>query len=171
MNVNFWVDAFLHAIVLYLFLSLFYIYYITDLNVKVINKELNRNIQSTIETMKKSDKTLQNLEFPNIDPIIQSLNRPDPVAEANNKWLFKTIILTNIFLWSALIFVVVLMKYHCGDDIHFLHIVVENIVTFFFIGIVEYMFFTKVASQYIPVDPSFLPTRFVNSLINKFNGK
>ena len=41
---------------------------------------------------------------------------------------------------------------------------IENIVTFIFVGVIEFWFFTNVASKFIPAPPSILFTSLLNSL-------
>ena len=57
---------------------------------------------------------------------------------------------------------IVYIYYSFGVTISLKDLVVENIVTFLFIGIVEYLFFVNVAFKYIPAPPSLLTASFVN---------
>lgn len=45
---------------------------------------------------------------------------------------------------------------------------IENTITFIFIGIIEYLFFTNVALKYVPCKPSILSTAFKKSLVKQF---
>jgi hypothetical protein len=48
-------------------------------------------------------------------------------------------------------------------------IVVENIILFSLIGIVEYLFFTYVAMKYLPVEPSLVTRNIISEIKDVFN--
>ena len=51
-----------------------------------------------------------------------------------------------------------------GIDINWKRIIIENIIIFVFIGTIEFIFFTKVASKYIPVTPDLLSKTILERL-------
>ena len=44
------------------------------------------------------------------------------------------------------------------------HVFMENILTFTFVGMIEIMFFIKIASKYIPAPPSLVYKAFLESM-------
>jgi hypothetical protein len=48
------------------------------------------------------------------------------------------------------------------------HVVLENCITFFFVGLVEIMFFINIASKFIPAPPSTIFTSLLSNLQNQF---
>lgn len=88
----------------------------------------------------------------------------DPIAEQNNNWLIKVVIMVNIMLFIIFILPTLILKYVCEKDIPIKHILIENLVIFALIGVVEYLFFTHIASKYIPVKPSTIVHSFIESL-------
>jgi hypothetical protein len=46
----------------------------------------------------------------------------------------------------------------------------ENIITFMFVGLVEYLFFTQIAFKYIPAPPSTMVSTLVNAFKETFAG-
>jgi len=74
-----------------------------------------------------------------------------------NETLFTNVILINVILFVFLIFFIgytYLTKALSGKEI--LHIIMENIVTFIFVGMIELWFFLNVASQFAPAPPSLI---------------
>jgi hypothetical protein len=51
------------------------------------------------------------------------------------------------------------------------HLAIELLVIFACVGVIEFWFFTNVASKYVPVKPTVIITTFKNTLIDKINGK
>lgn len=74
-----------------------------------------------------------------------------------NETLFTNIILINVILVVFLLFFIGYIYFTgnlSGKEIF--HIVMENIVTFVFVGMIELWFFLNVASQFIPAPPSLI---------------
>ena len=71
--------------------------------------------------------------------------------------IFVLLILLSIFIT-----IVLTLFLGCDKRFSLKHILIENTIVFILIGIVEYMFFTKVAIKFIPTPPSLL----VNTLID-----
>ena len=61
----------------------------------------------------------------------------------------------------------VLLKYECGSNLKIEEIIIENLIIFAFVGLVEYYFFTRIALKFVPVEPSFISKQFINSLKEK----
>ena len=58
----------------------------------------------------------------------------------------------------------VLLMYQCNQCIPLKDILIENGLTFFFVGIIEYLFFTKVALNFVPTKPSLLVNTFFDDI-------
>ncbi len=54
-----------------------------------------------------------------------------------------------------------------GVKPHFTHIVIENLVMFAFIGMVEFFFFTKIASNYVPATPDVASNAVMDNIKTK----
>jgi hypothetical protein len=51
---------------------------------------------------------------------------------------------------------------------HVKEVVIENLITFTFVGIVEFMFFKHIAFKFIPVAPSFISQQFLEKVQKLF---
>lgn len=167
-DTTFGVNIGFHSLILFTFLSVFFVFYISNVSKQAMESELKENIHSGLMSQLKSlpiesKQLLRRLPY---DQLTKMFSKPEKAMEMNNKWLFSTILTVNVLLWTMLIFSVVLLNKNCGQNIDIQHILIENGVAFAFIGIVEYLFFTHIALKYVPVEPSVIPKEFLNSLQN-----
>lgn len=168
LDTEFIIDATTHALILFLFLSVFFIVYITKVSKEAIERELENNIRDAFKERLK-DLTIEQKERLRLLPydlLKKMYSEPEKGMVMNNKWLFRLIIIINIILVIVLIGIIILMKTTCNKEINMTHILIENGIAFIFIGIVEYLFFTKIAIKYIPVEPSFISEKFIDTLKN-----
>jgi hypothetical protein len=121
---------------------------------------------------------LENRHVPLIkNPVSNILNyyatlfsKDDPTREFYNNNLINTIIHIDILLIFILfLFTIVLLKSDSITIIDVGQIVLENFITFFFVGIVEYLFFSNIALYYVPSLPSNLYSGIISNLQSNFN--
>jgi hypothetical protein len=99
------------------------------------------------------------------DYYLKLFKQDDLSREKNNTQLFNSIKITNILLiMFAAIYIVTLLYSKLLNVDDFLHIVLENCITFFFVGIVEIIFFLYIALKFIPTSPSLLLESLMFSL-------
>lgn len=103
--------------------------------------------------------------------IIGKLDNVNPLVKVSNDGLKSTLITANVFTWCAIIILILLTtKYNCcNDNIDFKFMFWENIITFIFVGIVEFLFFKMIASKFVPIEPSFISKETLNRVKNMFN--
>ena len=118
-------------------------------------QKANKDSNGDLETKIKNPSTQAGLTI-----LSNMYSKPNPVTEDNNRWVARVNMLIVLIILISLILVVGVLHFSCGKCVPIKDIVMENIVVFIFIGIVEYMFFTKIAFNFIPVPPSTLVTSF-----------
>jgi hypothetical protein len=163
---NFGVNVGLHIVILFTFLSLFFVFYITKISKATIENELSENIEKAIHGAvgEHKNELAEFLDKLPVNTLDKLYDQPEKGLNVNNKWLFKTILIINMALWILLIISVVLLKYKCGEVIDIKGLLIENALVFSCIGIVEYVFFTKIALKFVPVEPSFISQQFITSV-------
>ena len=92
---------------------------------------------------------------------------PDPVTFEHNVWIFRTIIIINVFLVLFVILAYVLAR-HFGKCINLWELLGENLAIFLGVGVIEITFFYFVAMHYVPAPPSTLVNSVVSSIQNVF---
>lgn len=168
---NLTINVLIHVLILFAILSVFFFFYISKLEKQVFEKEIKKLMDENEEkllnqidsdTKGASKKTLQSLK-PGLDVLQRMYDRPSEKLQIYNRWLVKTDVLALVIVLITIIAIIASIYFNCGTCIPLWDIIKENIVIFIFIGIVEYMFFTKVASQYVPAPPSLLASSFFES--------
>jgi hypothetical protein len=189
---NFIMNSILHALILFSFLSVFFILFIAKVTTDAFQDEADSLVDGMINK-DYVDNVLTNitnfiLKIPMVRTLftllgIESIKTPDPdklrhiannfnvnskLTDAKNNGLFKLIITINIILWIFYIIICIIIK-NIDSSFHISEIIIENLIIFIFIGIIEYYFFTKIALKFIPVVPSFISKKFIEMLIQKIN--
>jgi hypothetical protein len=97
-------------------------------------KALNELDPSSKVALKSSIKTID------IDKLINLYSVEDKTFTVHNEWLFNVIIIITVSLFIVTIIAMITTKLLC-NDIHLTHLVVENLIVFAGIGMIEIMFF------------------------------
>jgi len=170
-DVNFNINLFLHFLILFSFLSVFFIFFISKVSTDAFNNEVEHLIHELL-----SDRVKELKQTPEFDEVIrqlplkklyESFQKKTKAVEIHNDNLIKLVVIINILLWILFISMTVLLKYECNSNLNIGEIVIENLIIFAFVGLVEYYFFTRIALKFIPVEPSFISKQFMNSLKDK----
>jgi hypothetical protein len=103
-----------------------------------------------------------------IDAAIERFSVPLAVIAERNWWVRLRAL---EFISALLVFVVVIfmvLAFSCRKCTGAGAIVRENLITFLFVGGVEYLFFTHIASKYVPAPPSMMATTLVETFRKAF---
>ena len=168
----------LHVFILFVFLVVFYFAYAEGLEQKSINKELHSvidsQVSSVLDSFKKASGSKSELTRRFV-PSRESLEKISSRLESESKDTKKTQWIRNnnmnlkttaviIALGLCLLFFIQWIIYRFilkKNDIHMKHVLLENLVLFSIIGGIEYLFFTKIATHFVPVMPDTLSTSVV----------
>ncbi len=169
-KINFTVNIAVHITILFAFLSVFFIFYVSKITQSTLNNELKSNITNGINnslnkldipTNRKIKEVLNSLPLNTLEKIYSN---PDPIVQKQDNWLFFTVLIINIFMVFSIILTYVILRYSCNMCIPIQHIIAENLAIFGIIGVVEYLFFTRIALKFVPAPPSLLITSMFDSL-------
>jgi len=161
-------DLGLHALILFTFLTSFFLMYISKLTVNELKEQLSTIIENDlgnlIQENKKKYGDMLTIPLNNIpyDKLKEYYKKKDIFQQNNNAWLTESLIITNLCLLIIVTGSIFLMSYICNIKIDIKELILLNVYTFVGIGIVEYLFFTHVALNYVPTPPSLL----INTIIN-----
>jgi hypothetical protein len=150
-----------HCFILFTFLSIFFIFYITKLVKSAFIKEIIHLIDDGMKSFKLPFNIPNGLD---LNKLIQLYSKPDQTTGMYNDLLMKSLIIVNIILWVGLIVVISILKYYNWDTLELSVILLENCLIFIFIGIIEFLFFTQVAFKFVPVEPSFMKFQLIKTL-------
>ncbi len=178
------IDVFVHIIILLTVISIFYFVMIAPLESKELTEQITNQIDSNMNTV----YTNINKDTDNIfNEIVKKLNTPDGKGastldimseyyskpdESTQNWnlipLFGTIIVL-IALLGGFFAIWGTLTQSCNKCVPVGRILLENIVLFGLIGIIEAVFFMFIAKQYVPVKPSYFINQTLSSLKKTFN--
>jgi len=142
---------------------------------KIMSNAINNNVQDlAIDNIDKlyytaspeDQKKIQLiLRQANLETVLNIYDTPTEDRTINNSWIEKLNYIIVTLLIVTIIIAVLISKGYCGN-ISIVEILSENLIIFMCIGVVEFLFFTKIIIKYIPAYPSTLSKVFVNALKN-----
>lgn len=164
-------DVLLHIVLLSSFLFLFFTFHVAKVSRDSIQKEVKEIIKSTVDKTDTSfessfleNNSLTSLIGPMKDINTRLFNTPSEAVKKNNNTVSVVSILFIVF--SAFLFVLLscILRFYCGQSIDMTRIIIKNVITFFFVAIIEVVFFKLVISKYVPVTPSYMVTSTINEI-------
>lgn len=164
------INIFLHVLILFTFLTVFFIMFVSKITKKAFENEvghlIEKNLGKSIDdlTPEKRQVISDILKFFPFDKFEKRYSQPTEFIEERNYFIKLGAIITSIIGIIGIILILFVLKNTCGICVPMSHIITENLVTFLFIGIVEYLFFVNVAFKFVPAPPSLL----VKTLISRF---
>ncbi len=176
-DTSFLLNAFFHVFVLILFLTIFFTKVISKIEKDTLSAEIeyevNENLQNALKAGDSSGNIKEILSTVDDLGVFQTLDKmysqPDAEQEMHNKWLFGVAIGSVAVLFIMCALFAMTLSLSCGQCIPITHIVVENLIIFSGIGIVEYVFFTNIALKYIPTKPSLIVKSAIEALKDSIN--
>lgn len=167
--VNYSTNIMIHVFIIFSFISIFFLFHISKISKKVLEDEIKHEMEENVPKMLRlipSELTpsLQNVAN-NVDVnlVDKIYGTPDTCVNTYNNWLDRTMYSVMIYLFIILV-IIVLLSFMFGGELHFNEILLENFIIFIFVALLEYGFFTYIASNYAPTLPSFVVTATLNSV-------
>ncbi len=173
-KINIGIDMGVHALILFTILTSFFLLYITKLTRKEISNQVGNLIEDSVPKIIQNGKKELGPDFIAIlkeipyEKLKKEYSGPDEYQELNNSWLKEIIILTNIGLFILVTGTIMILSFLCNSNINIVEILKLNLITFTFVGMVEYLFFTNVALKFVPTPPSLMLTSIIDNLRNYF---
>lgn len=174
------INGALHVLILFSFLTILFFTLVTSIETKTFEEQItdmtNSSTKEAFKNLSQQDKEriskIINADMGGgqsaIDIAIEHYSKPDPVNVERNMWVKITAIEIIIAIFVCLVVVLLVLIFSCNKCIGIFDIIKENIITFIFIGAVEYMFFVNVALKYVPVLPSTLSTSLIKYFKESF---
>jgi len=164
------VNVLVHVLILFTILSSLFVFYITKVETKVIHDQISSAIQSNLYTsLQTADPTgslktlLKSLPLSTAATIY---SQPSSDITVQNLWITHI----PIFVIVTLILILIVSYISCGRCYNMLHVLGSNLIIFIFIGIVEFLFFTKITLNYVPAKPSLMTQQMYTTLQQSTSG-
>ena len=181
-NLNIIINVLIHVAILFSFLTIIFWTYIKNIEATNIQQQLSQITEnSTINILNKflafkdewnenhSEKIIITKEMWNkivswCNQEIQKSSQINVYIIKHNKTIFKTVMIIMIVLWSVTLFLIITAKCILKKQFPLMWIISQNICLFTVVGFLEFWFFTKVVSKYIPVSPSSISETILDEL-------
>lgn len=158
LDYNFIINVAVHIFILALFLTVFFFMYISkltkehieDLLKSVISDGMNKYLDEL--NIKLNGRVPWTKLKEIADRTVQKYQEELPEIIENNKKIKRNITIALIVYFIVLVGVIVYLKYQ-GKDINLKFILLDNLIIFSAIAVIEFYFFTRIASQFIPLNP------------------
>ena len=161
-------DIMIHTVILFTFLAAFFFFYISKIEQKAFEDEIANLIDDNLGPAIADNKDLLYPIVMPIKPMLKQFQnsyiKPDRYITESNKLIKFTAVFVILLLLCTILTIILTVKLDCGKTVNITHIILENIVVFIFVGIVEFWFFTNIAIKYIPTSPSLMVNTLIDSL-------
>ena len=167
--INFSLNASLHVFILFTFLTVFFIVYISKIEKDAFESQIKNTIDSNVKTyIGNLDATTKSrvkiiINSPIIEILEERFKRPDPSITEHNWWVEHLSIGIIIVIGLIILTGISTLYFGVGQCAPVLEILKENIIIFIFVGFIEYIFFINVALKYIPAPPSLLVKTIIDT--------
>ena len=168
---KFYLNAVMHATFLFAILVAMFVLVISQKEKSAIQSELQDGITTFLAPVVAQGQPLYNALLVISDAKLQNLDSVFSKADAyiddeNNRQIVEavTIISLMVFGFAGTYLCLRLSSNFC-HEIHAL--LLENIITFMFVGAIEYWFFTTVALKFIPTPPSYFVTTLRDEVLKQ----
>ena len=99
-----------------------------------------------------------------LDNYILQYSQPNSLLKIHNDAIINYGIQISIIFFIITITLIIFLKYACNKCINVTKLLLENCITFIFVGGIEYWFFMTYAFKYIPAPPSTLITTAIDTV-------
>jgi hypothetical protein len=180
-NEKFRVNFFLHGLIMFTFLTVFFYVFLSKELFGAFSGQLNSQLNNALKNIPPKYNLNNNLNSLNLNKDAKTLvkkgldnykqlyDKPDIEVENANNALIRNVFLVNAVLWGLFILYVIGTKFVFHHEVNIFHIVLENLATFAVIGYAEYYFFMNYAMAYPPVTPNYISTQIIDLLKTKIS--
>ena len=166
-------DIMIHTLILFTFLSIFFFMYVSKIEKNAFESEIGDLIEKTITNMLDKNKTNAKIVLSDGKGILTNLQNlytmPSNYSRERNTLVKFSAIFIIVLLICCILSIIITLKVDCGQNVHMGHIIIENILVFICIGIIEFWFFSNVAIKYIPTSPSLMIDTMITALKKELN--
>jgi membrane-bound ClpP family serine protease len=163
----------LHVMILFCFLTVFFFLFISKRESaavsEVVSSSIKGNVDGTLTSLRAAEK-----QYPGLNIDWESVNDKAKNMEANSQGTSQYITDNNNKLkiisysiiggiFALLVVAFLYFQFYRKFALSYGQIIATNAITFAFVGLVEYLFFTNIASKYVAVTPSLIN----NSIIER----
>lgn len=165
-----------HVWILLIFLAFFFFKFVAQREAEIMTDQLNKPIQKEVPIVLSSIHDLdQQLDCPSHQGMIdwekvsdmanelENENGPDHDVVKHNRELILYSVILCVTIFILLVGAIIYFSVHKKYDIRLKEILINNMIIFILVGIIEALFFWTVALKHVSV----IPAKMVNDIIDR----
>lgn len=160
-------DVYIHIMILVIVLSIAFWMLIAPTEKRTFEGEITNQVNNSMKGILDKNRSILKSMKPNVnifETMSKYYSKPDSTIKVYNTWLKRVNIVIILILIINFFILWLLMRFSCGRCVPVRQIFMENIFLFMCIGIIEVIFFLKVASKFVPITPSFMANTVIDGL-------
>jgi hypothetical protein len=160
-------DLYIHIMILVVVLSIAFWVLIAPTEKQSFETEITNQLNTSVKNIIAKNPDVIKAMKPQkniLETMSKYYSKPDSTTKDYNTWLKRVNIIIIVVLIVNFFILWILLRFSCGRCVPVKKIFMENIFLFLCIGIIEVIFFLKVASKFVPVTPSFMTNTFIDGL-------
>ena len=161
-----------HIIILFSFLALFFFLYVSKIEEQAFKDEIGNvietNIQSALTNRREYSLPLVKQAIPFLEYAKVQHSQPEQVSEKQNMLVKFSAGFTVLMLIGICVSIILTLTLDCNKHVPITEILLENTATFILVGIIEFLFFTKIAMKYVPAPPTLMMKTIINVFKESF---
>jgi len=170
---NYTLNISLHVLILFSFLTIFFFSFISHLEKKTVDKTLTSVINDKVgQLLDNIDKYDVKIDWNGVNNIAENIKKDATGELADLKKNHRNLLIVGITMITCLFAILsglyVYFTLYKGINVSWKRILVENLITFSLVGLIEVAFFMKVASKYVPVTPDLLSKTILDRIKYQF---
>lgn len=151
---EFVLDAFFHIFTLSLILGLFFFFVVAKLERDNLQNEMEDGIKKGLDSITNyPNNPVLSTELTTMTKLYEKENEADKVY---NQGLIYQCLTILVLLLFGLVCVFLTMRWSAHKCPNLGRIVLQNLLLFGAIGVIEFLFFQHIASKFVPVMPSYM---------------
>ena len=146
-------DAFIHIFILCLILGSFFFFFVSNIERQALNDQMENGIKKGLEDYNPSKDVILADQLDDLSNLYKNEN---PVEKTYNDGLITQCIIVLVLLLFGLLCVWATMKFSAHKCPNVGKLLLQNLLLFGSVGVIEFLFFENYASKFIPVMPSYM---------------
>lgn len=157
------IHSIFHIFILFIVLTAFFFIVVENIERKTLTAELVNGIHKGLNNivMQKNQDAYEKLS-----KLASLYKNPEKSDIIYNGALFVICIGIIITLGLILLTLILTLKYSGNKCINMVNIILENLLLFICVGVVEYLFFINIGMNYVPIKPSYM-TELINNELSE----
>ena len=164
---KFYLNILMHVSLLMTILSILFFAVIMPAERKALRSQISTGVTNVLTPLLAPGSQfvpiINKVPTPMLNNTLKSFQTPEFYIADTNDRLVALAATMCVLLWLMFLGSYLSLRFSCGFCPELVSLVLENLVTFLCVGLIEYGFFTRIALHYVPTLPSFFVTNILRT--------